>query len=115
MSFTYTPSGERRHLVTLQNPTAVTDNAGGYTEQWLDCIPPRLAAQITSATARNLERATANTVITQATHIVTIPYHAEVTTQTRIVFGSRVFAVTGVTNPEERNIELNLACVEAQA
>jgi SPP1 family predicted phage head-tail adaptor len=70
-------------------------------------------ASIVPATARDLERVVAGTVQSSATHLVTIRYLAGVTTKTRVVFGSRLFSVTGVQNPEERNISLVLVCQES--
>jgi head-tail adaptor len=105
--------GQKRHLVTLENPGAsVPDGDGGYTQAWTALTPPRMRAEIKPATARELERLAAGTVLSSASHIVTMDYHAQVTTVTRIVFGTRYFSVTGVSNPEERNIETICVCVE---
>lgn len=107
------PIAQRRHLVLLQNPgPSVPDGEGGYTQTWTDLIPPTLYVQIVAATARDLERVAAGTVLSTATHIVTGPYHPDVTTQTRILFADRIFNVTGVSDPEERQIEMVLVCVE---
>jgi head-tail adaptor len=54
----------------------------------------------------------ANTVQSTASHIVTIDYHSGVNTRTQITFGSRTFQVEGFHNPDERNIQLVLACKE---
>lgn len=88
------------------------DGDGGFTQSWTDLVPPALYVSIAPATARDLERVTAGTVLSTASHIVTAPYHPQITTKTRILFNGRVFSVTGVSNPEERSVELILACVE---
>lgn len=107
---------DRPHRVTLQNPsTPVADGDGGFTQTWTDLVPPALSVKIAPATAADLERVTAGTVLSTATHIVTGPYHAQVTTKTRILFNGRAFSVVGVSNPEERNVELVLVCVEVVA
>jgi len=104
---------ERPHRVTLQNPgPAVPDGDGGFTQTWTDLVPPALYVKIAPATAREVERLAAGTVLATATHIVTGPYHAGVTTKTRIVFNGRVFSVTGVANPDERNVETIAICAE---
>lgn len=104
---------ERRHLVRLQNPgLAVPDGDGGYTQTWTDLNPPTVKVQIRPASARDLERVASGTVLSTATHVVTGPYHPDVTTQTRVVFGDRTFNVIGVSNIDERNIEMVLTCVE---
>jgi hypothetical protein len=46
---------------------------------------------------------------------VTIDYHPAVTTKTVVEFGTRVFSVTGIANPDEKNRELILTCVEVVA
>jgi head-tail adaptor len=105
--------GQKRHLVTLENPLAAApDGDGGYIQIWAPLTPPRMRAEIKPATARELERLAAGTVLSSASHIVTMDYHAQVTTETRIVFRTRYFSVTGVSNPEERNIETICVCVE---
>jgi SPP1 family predicted phage head-tail adaptor len=104
-------AGELRHLITLQTPsTATPDGDGGFTNTWTDLAT--VWASIVPATARDLERLVAGTVQSSATHLVTIRYLAGVTTKTRVVFGSRLLSVTGVQNPEERNISLVLVCQE---
>lgn len=109
------PSGQRLHRVTLQNPgTPVPDGDGGFTTPWMNLVPPVVFARITPATARDLERVTAGTVLTTASHLVAIPYMPNVSPKTRILFGQRVLQISGVQNPEERNVELLLACIEVE-
>jgi SPP1 family predicted phage head-tail adaptor len=111
-----TSVGARPHRISLQNPgPAVPDGDGGYTQSWIDLVPPAASAEIKPATARDLERVAAGTVLSTATHMVTIPYRAGVTTQTRVLYNGRSFSVTGVSNPEEKNVELILVCVEVVA
>jgi len=103
----------RPHRLQLQNPgAAVSDGDGGVTQSWADLVPPKVSGEVKPATARDLERIAAGTVIGTASHVVTFPYHAGVTLATRIVFRGRVFQVTGVSNPEERNLETICVCVE---
>jgi head-tail adaptor len=110
---TRTGVGKRPHRVLFQDPgPGVSDDDGGVTQTWFHLSPPRMNVEIKPATARDLERIAAGTVLSTASHIVTGPYHAGVSTQTRIVFGTRVFSVTGVANPEERRIESIYVCVE---
>lgn len=105
--------GQRRHLVTLENPgTPVPDGSGGFTESWAALSPATRYAEIKPATARDLERVVSNAVESTASHLLTMDYHSGITTETRITFGTRVFTVDGVQNPEERNIDLVLACTE---
>jgi head-tail adaptor len=108
--------GARRHYVTLENPgAAVPDGDGGYTQTWTALSPAALYVEIKPATAKDLERVAAGTVLSTASHIVTGPYHAGVTTKTRVTFGTRVFSVTGVSSPDERQIESVMICEEVVA
>lgn len=110
------PAGMRRHYVTLSEPgTRTPDGDGGYTETvaWLQ--PPTAYAAIQPATARDLERVAAGTVIATSTHVIALPYHPGVTTQTVITYNGRRFAVTGVSNPDERNRETICTAVEVVA
>jgi head-tail adaptor len=99
--------------VTLQNPgPAVPDGDGGFTQSWTDLTPAAVSAKIAPATAADLERLVSGTVLATATHIVTMPYHPGVVIASRVLFNGRQFSVTGVANPEERNVETIAVCVE---
>jgi len=105
--------GDQRHLVLLQNPgSPVADGDGGFTQTWADLAPPTWYCSITPASTRDLERIAAGTVIAEASHIVKGRYRADVTTKTRVVFNGRRLNVTAVANPQERNVDLELICVE---
>lgn len=105
--------GELRHWITLETPgTPVADGDGGYTQTWSALTPSPVAASIVPASARELERVIAGTVLSSATHIVTIRYHSGVTTKTRITFGARTLNVVGLMNPDERNVWTVMTAVE---
>jgi SPP1 family predicted phage head-tail adaptor len=107
------PAGRRIHLVTLQNPgVPVPDGDGGTVATWTDLAPSAVMAAIGPASVRDLERLAAGTVITQATHVITIPYHPQVTTAARVLFRGRSFSLVSVVNPGERNIQLVCLGVE---
>lgn len=105
-------SGALRHLVTLENSTPAADGDGSYVPVYAELSPARVWASIEPATARDLERVAAGTVISSATHLLRCWYHPQITTQTRITYGSRLFSVVGVQNVEERSRELVIAAVE---
>jgi head-tail adaptor len=106
-------SGARIHSITLENPGApVPDGGGGYSESWVSLLPPTAFASVEAATARSLESLAAGTIIATATHLVRMPYHPQVTIETRIRFQGRTLQVINRTNPDERNIELILVCSE---
>lgn len=114
-------SGNRRHLVTLANPTTPQpDGDGSFTDTPAALSPSQVYAAIEPVDLRTLQRRSQEqigpgTTLSVATHMVTMPYHAQVTTQTQITFGGRLLRVIGVTNPEERNRETVCACVEVFA
>jgi SPP1 family predicted phage head-tail adaptor len=108
-----TTSGTLDRRVTLQNPgPAVPDGDGAWTHPWINLSPASVWASIVPATVRDLEKIAAGTVIATASHVVTLRYHPQVTTQTRIVYGTRTFDVTGVVNPDEDNLETICLCAE---
>lgn len=103
-----------RHFVTVQNPSApAPDGDGGFTQTFTDAATAW--AEIRPASARDLERVVGGTVMSEASHIARMRYHPAVTTKSQLLFGSRVFAVTGVQNVDERNVELVIACQEVVA
>jgi head-tail adaptor len=105
--------GEYRHLVTFQNPGAsVPDGDGGWTTTFADLTPAQWYVSIEPATARDLERVAAGTVLSTATHIVRGRYHPGVTLATRMLFDDRTFSITGKANVEERGITMELTAVE---
>jgi SPP1 family predicted phage head-tail adaptor len=111
-----TSVGKRPHRVTFQNPgPPVANDDGGFTQSWTDLTPAALSVEIKAATQQDLERVTAGTVLATATHLVTGPFHPQVTTKTRILFNGREFHVNGVANPEERSVEMILVCSEVVA
>ena len=102
-----------RHLVLLQDPgPAVPDGDGGFTNSWVDLAPPTWHCSIAPATAKDLERVANGTVLSTNTYIVKGRYRPDVVTTSRLVFNGRLFSITGASNPEERNITLELVAVE---
>lgn len=110
--------GALRHRVSVMMPNgpAVPDGDGGYTQPEVT-LASRVPASVLPATARSLERVTANTVTANASHTVTLRFVPGVTTAARLIFhdGSvdRPMSVTGVHDTQERHQELILECQEA--
>lgn len=103
----------RPHKVSLQSPGPKVPNSdGGYTSSWVDLVPPAWSCEIKPATAVDLERVAAGTVLSMNTYIVKGPYHPQITTASRLVFNGRIFHCTGVSTPEERNVETIVVAVE---
>jgi head-tail adaptor len=113
-------AGKRIHLVSLANATTAPDGQGGYTETLTPLTPATLYADIRPATARDLERMAAGTVLSMETLIVVVPFHPSVTTKTQLTWldragRSHLANVTGVNNPDQRCIDLILVAVEVVA
>jgi SPP1 family predicted phage head-tail adaptor len=102
---------ERAHRVTLENPgAAVPDGDGGFTEGW-DPIGT-LWGRVSPASEADLRQVVAGTVTALLPYLVVVPYIAGVTTQTRVTYHGRHFAVQAVRNVDERNIRLEIICEE---
>ncbi len=109
--------GSMRHEIALENPAGTTpDGHGGYRQTWAPLVPGKARAQITNASTRVLERLFSNTVTVQASYIVNMRFHPDVTTKTRIRWtdrsGDHLASVTDVADVDLRGIELNLLVTE---
>jgi head-tail adaptor len=113
-----TSIANRPHWITFEKPGApVSDGEGGWTNGSAPLDPPGLFGRIQIATARDLEQFGAGTTISQQALVVSIPYHPQITTATIArhtddAATPHVFNVTGVANPDFRNVDLVLLCVE---
>jgi head-tail adaptor len=111
-------SGARRHAVTLSTlGPPVANGDGGFTQAPIALVPSPVYAAIRTPTARDLERLAAGTVLSTQTLLVTLPFHPGVTTTTRLAWTdpagrAHVANVTGVNNPDQRCIDLELVAVE---
>jgi hypothetical protein len=113
-----TGRGARRHLVSLSTAgPEVPDADGGFSQAPVALSPATRYAEIKPATARDLERVAAGTVMSTNTLLVTMDFHPSVTTKTMLAWTDQAglahtAAVTGVNNPDLRCIELVLVAVE---
>ena len=104
-----TDVGNFRHWVDLMEKTSSTPDASGqrvpvYTKL---CTT---RAKIEGISSREVERA--KSFSEQTTHKVTIRWRDGVDHTMQVVFGDRTFLITGIINPEERNVRLELFCTE---
>lgn len=104
--------GQLRQRVDVKNPTRAADGDGGYTDTWVAANPAAMWAQVEPATASNVERQVGNTIEAAISHIVTMRYHGEVTTKTRLTQGGLTLAVRGVQDRDLKHEWLILACEE---
>jgi len=118
---TGSPIAHRQKRVTLTTPgVPVPDGDGGYTNVATPLDPPALYAHVRPASARDMERIAGATTLPTATHLVVLPYHPQVTTETVVHVEdhprpARVLKVVYVGNPHERNADLELICAEQVA
>lgn len=105
-------SGKLRHLVTIQRRVVGSPQAtstGQPDETWTAFLTD-IHASIEPISGR--EYFAQRQVQGEVTHRVRLRYRAGITSAMRVVFGSRVFDIASVIDFEERNIELQLMCVE---
>ncbi len=67
-------------------------------------------AKIEGISSREVERA--KSFSAQTTHKVTIRYREGVDHTMQVKFLARTFLITGIINPEERNVRLEIFCME---
>jgi SPP1 family predicted phage head-tail adaptor len=105
------PAGRRQHPVTLENPGgSVPDGDGGFIEGWV--LLQTVWGSVAPASAADLRRVVAGTVTALLPYLMVVPYVPGVTTQTRVTFDGRTFAIQAVRNVDERNIQLEIVCEE---
>ena len=108
--------GLYRHLVRVQHPggTPVPNGDGGFSQPWIDGSPSTWHCAIDEGPGVQ-ERTAAGTTIAEGGRIFRGRYRADITNRSRLIYGARAFTVVGVTNPQSRNIDLELSCVEVLA
>lgn len=104
--------GRLRHLVAVEERAVVPAPDGGHEEIWTPVQPSPVWAQVEPATPRTVERLLGATVTAPVSHIVTMRYHPGIHPAARLRLGSRVLAIRGIQDLEERHAELRLACEE---
>ena len=99
-------AGGLRHRVTLESPTEVIDAVGGVTKTW---------AEYAEAWARRVpqgaaERLLGQQVVSTRNAAWSIRYRTDVLVTHRLVEGSTIWDINGITDPDDRRRELILAC-----
>jgi len=111
-----TPTGSRPHRVFVQNPAApVPDGDGAFTPTWVDLVPNSLFVSVEAPAPADLERLQAETSTAAGLRTVRGNYHPQITTQSRLILNGRILSVVGVSDPDARQVELVLLCVEQVA
>ena len=103
-----TSIGRMRHRVTIQKPTATTDTGGGSSISWgllkevFADIQPQ-SGNYGSEHEQEKEK---------ITHKLIMRYRADIGTNYRIKFGTRIFNIHTIINEDERDRFLILQCQE---
>lgn len=100
--------GRLRHRIDIEQQTTTEDTFGATTDTW--SLWTTLWASIEPLSGREL--LAAQQVQADITHRVRFRYVSGVTAKMRVVYGSRIFNILSVANPEERNREIVLQCRE---
>lgn len=101
-------AGKLRHRVELQEVSGSQDSFGESLRTYATYAT--VWASVEPLQGRELELA--QQVSAETNHKITIRYNSNVDTEHRIVFSGRVFELTSVINPSERNEHLVLFCKE---
>jgi SPP1 family predicted phage head-tail adaptor len=102
-------AGKLRHLATIESPTRSQATSGQPTISWSEFAETYVS--ISPLTGRELWNA--QQIQPDITHQVEARYLADVTSDMRVVFNSRVFNIAEPPeNVEERGILMRLLCVE---
>ncbi len=97
-----------RHRVTIQNVSRVSDGQGGFTETFADGATVFASIEPVKA----WERYQAMQTQAPVTHKVLMRYRADVTSASRLKFGTRVLWVKEVINPNEDDAFLEIRAQE---
>lgn len=103
-------SGKLRHRIAIETPTRTPDAGKGYSTSWATMSGGDVWAEITPLSSS--DRFAQAHVYNGTTHTVTIRKLTGVDSTKRVKFGSRYFSINGVTNKDERGIEMQLSCEE---
>ncbi|TCT02819.1 SPP1 family predicted phage head-tail adaptor [Tepidamorphus gemmatus] len=100
-----------RHRVRLQAPAAADDGAGGHATTWSD-VATLWAAIVPAGPGSTAERVEAGRLEAAARLRITIRYRTGLTHDMRFALSDRVFAITGIADPDGRGRHLVCDCEE---
>ena len=101
-------AGTLRHRITIQEQTDTADGMGGFSTTWTDLFDMRVAIWPLSAK----ERLEAMKLGVEVTHKIRGRYRSGITPKNRIKFDTRIFNITSMINPDERNRTLDMLATE---
>jgi SPP1 family predicted phage head-tail adaptor len=105
-------AGRLTHLIEIQSPVETTDDAGGPIPTWDESTPfAQLYASIQPLRGREILALGPEAV---TTHKITTRHCAGITTDMRIKFGERYFAIESVINVDEADVMLEIMAFEGR-
>ncbi len=103
-------AGELRHRVTIQKEQGTTRNSKGeLVPNWVDIVTVWAAVE----PLKGREYFDAEQVQAEVTTRIRMRYHAGVTPEMRIIYGTKEFDILSAINIEEKDRELHLMCKES--
>jgi|TARA_R110000796_G_C14477820_1_gene426338 SPP1 family predicted phage head-tail adaptor len=103
--------GKMRYRVKVENATNTRDAGGGLSQAYT--VASFVYANIKPTSANSTYRQ--GIVLEKVTHEVTMRYMTNISTNSRVSYGSRNFNVRGIVNVDERDRFLKLLCEEGVA
>ena len=96
------------HGIKIQKPVSTKGNSGGQIKTWEDHVT--CLAFVKPLQGR--EYFAAKQVQAETSHKIIMWYQPGITSKMRVIFGGRVLEIESVINVDERNVELQLMCVD---
>ena len=101
-------AGRLRHRVAIQSQSTTLDSYGETTGSWTTDDTVWAAVEPVNGTERDIGEGVAGIV----THRVVMRYSSDVSPKKRLLFGTRVLNILSSLNPDERDAQLTLMCLE---
>lgn len=100
--------GRLRHKIIIEKPTETTSDTGDVIQSWAEFAT--IWAEVTPLRGREYWASKQTT--SEITGKIRIRYLDSITPKMRVKFGSRIFNIEAVLNPNEKNIETILLVSE---
>lgn len=99
------PAGQLRYRVIIQEPTRTPDGGKGFTRGW--AVHATVWGGVEPVTGS--ERFAGQQLEENVDYVVTIRARSTVTSKMRVVYGTKILAITAVL-PDPRNESMRLLC-----
>ena len=107
----HTPAGPLRHVVAIQQPVTTTvDGLGATAPTTWTAVYSAVRAEVRPL--RGDQYLAGQQLASIVDTKVRIRYHSGILPGYRVVFGSKIFKIVTVINPEYRNIYIDMMCIE---